>query len=91
MIKQAHPAYDTIRFISGAERRQARTMNNKSDPLIMNQTHNRIPQKVSAKKTHRGVSAMARTGGLTHRARLLPARDGKERADARIPPKRAIR
>jgi len=61
-------------------------MNDKSQPFIMNQTHNRIPQKVSAKETRAGVRAMARTEG----SRLLPARDGEERADARIPPKRAI-
>lgn len=71
MIKQAHPAHVVISFMpGGAEQHQTRTMNDKSHPLIMDQRHNRIPQKVSAKETRRGVSATARTRGLTRRVRV---------------------
>lgn len=66
-------------------------MNDKTYPFIMNQTHYRIPQKVSAKKRVRGVRAMGMERKLTRDVRFLPARDGKERADAWVPPERAIR
>lgn len=66
-------------------------MNDKTYPFIMNQTHYRIPQKVSAKRRAGGVRAMGMKRKLTRNVRFLPARDGKERADAWVPPERAIR
>lgn len=65
-------------------------MNDKTHPFEMNQTYYRIPQKVSAKKRVGSVRAMSMKRKLTHNVRFLPTRDGKERADAWIPPERAI-
>jgi hypothetical protein len=66
-------------------------MNNKSYPFKMNQTHYRIPQKVSVKTTRRGCKNHSMGRRLTRDVRFLPACDGKERADAWVPPERAIR
>ncbi len=71
-----------------------RTVNDETYPFKMHKTHNRIPQKVSVKRMRRGVRDMARTGSsrvVSRRVRFLPARDGKQRANAWVPPKRAIR
>ena len=79
-------------FIPGRTKQRARTMDDKSEPLEMNQTHDRIPQKISSQKR---VKVRRRrhawSGEREARAMPLPARDGKSRADARIPSKRAIR
>jgi hypothetical protein len=66
-------------------------MNDKTHSFIMNQTDYRVPQKVSAKRRVGSVRAMGMKRKLTHDLRFLPARDGKEFADAWVPPERAIR
>jgi hypothetical protein len=71
-----------------------RTVNDETHPFKMYKTYNGIPQKVSVKRMRRGIRDMARRGRsrvASRRMGFLPARDGKQRANAWVPPERAIR